>query len=62
MNNTRPCSTEIGQIKPFIVGTQFQDFQRGHSGLSDQEKIYKPKITIDVPADLFSVGNLQKTF
>jgi hypothetical protein len=62
MNNTRPCSTEIGQMKPFIVGTQFQDFQRGHSGLSDQEKIYKPKITIDVPADLFSVGNLQKTF
>lgn len=62
MQNTRPCPTEIGDVKPFIVGTQFADFQRYHGGVSDQDKYYKPKVTIDVPARTFTVGNLQKTF
>ena len=62
MNTTCPLPTEIGDVKSFIVGTMFQDFQRGHAGVSDQVKIQKPKITIDVPSDTFTVGNLQRTY
>ena len=62
MQNTNLLPTMIGDMKHFIVGTQFEDFQRNHSGLSDQDHTLKPKITLDVPADLFTVGNLQKTY
>jgi hypothetical protein len=62
MQNTNILPTKIGDMKHFIVGTQFQEMQRGHSGLSDQAHFYNPEITIDVPADMFSVGYLQKTF
>ena len=62
MNNTNLIPTKIGDMKSFIVGSQFQDFQRNHSGLSDQDHDYKPLITIDVPTDLYTVGNLQKTY
>ena len=62
MNNTCPIPTKTGQMKAFIVATQFGEFQRTHAGLSDQEYFYKPEITIDVPSDIFTVGNLQKTY
>ncbi len=62
MNNTCPIQSKIGQMKPFIVATQVEEFQRTHSGLSDQQYFYNPEITIDVPSDLFTVGNLQKTY
>jgi hypothetical protein len=62
MQNTNLLPTKIGDMKHFIVGSQFADFQRNHGGLSDQDHDYKPQITIDVQADLFTVGNLQKTY
>jgi len=62
MNNTNLLPTKTGDQKAFIVGTQFQDMQRNHSGLSDQDHFYKPEITIDVPPDMFTVNYLQKTF
>jgi hypothetical protein len=62
MNNTNVLPTKTGGTKSFIVGTQFQDFQRTHAGLSNQDYYYKPEITIDVKAETFTVGNLQKTF
>jgi hypothetical protein len=62
LNNTCPVPTKIGQMKPFIVGTQLVEFQRTHAGLSHQEYFYKPEVTIDVKADIFTVGNLQKTY
>jgi hypothetical protein len=62
MNNTNVLPTKTGAMKAFIVGTQYQDFQRNHSGLSNQEYYYRPEITIDVPAETFTVGNLQKTY
>ena len=62
MNNTCPVPTKTGQLKPFIVATQFEEFQRTHSGLSDQEYFYKPEVTVDVRSDIFTVGNLQNTY
>ena len=62
MNNTNLLPTKTGDQKPFIVGTQYEDFQNVHAGLSQQDYFYKPEISIDVPADTFTVGNLQKTY
>ncbi len=62
MNNTNLLPTKTGDQKPFIVGTQYEDFQNVHAGLSQQDYFNKPEISIDVPADTFTVGNLQKTY
>jgi hypothetical protein len=62
MNNINLLPTKTGDQKAFIVGTQYEDFQNIHAGLSQQDYYYKPEISIDVPADTFTVGNLQKTY
>ena len=62
MNNINLLPTKTGDQKSFIVGTQYEDFQNVHAGLSQQDYYYKPEISIDVPEDTFTVGNLQKTY
>jgi hypothetical protein len=60
MQNTCPVKTEKGEMKHFIVGSQFNDFQRIHSGLSDQTVIAVS--TEDIKPNMFSIGYLQKTY
>jgi len=62
MNNTNVLPTATGDKKQVIVGTQFQDFQRTHSGLSHQQYYYDPKISEPQSTEIFSVGYLQKTY
>jgi|GEM_PF-159150 len=63
MQNADVLKTATGEKKHFIVGSQFVDFQKKHAGLSDQQShYYSPEISINVAPDMFSVGNLQKTY
>ncbi len=62
MNNLDMKKTENGEVRPFIVGTVFQDFQRTHSGLSDQQYYYEPKISNKLSPTMFTIANLQKTY
>jgi hypothetical protein len=59
MQNTNTVPTERGELKHFIVGSQFNDFQRNHSGLSDQTII---KLSHELSPVMFSIGYLQKTY
>ena len=62
VNSTQPLKSATGVMKPVIVGTHFFDFQRTHSGISNQQKISSPEISIStVNEDMFSVSNLQRT-
>jgi hypothetical protein len=61
-NSTQPLKTETGVMKPVIVGTHFFDLQRMHSGISDQQKVSSPSISVStITADMFTVSNLQRT-
>lgn len=61
-NSTQPLKTEIGVMKPVIVGTHFFDLQRVHSGISNQQKITSPAISVPtINEDMFTVSNLQRT-
>jgi hypothetical protein len=61
-NSTQPLKTETGVMKPVIVGTHFFDLQRVHSGISDQQKITSPAISVaTITEDMFTVSNLQRT-
>ena len=61
-NSTQPLKTETGVMKPVIVGTHFFDLQRMHSGISDQQKVSSPAISVStITADMFTVSNLQRT-
>ena len=62
MNNTNVVSTAIGDKKQVIVGTQFQDFQRTHSGLNNQAYFYEPKISEPQTPEMFTINYLQKTY
>ena len=63
MQNADALKTSTGEKKHFIVGSQFADFQRIHAGLSDQQShYYSPEISVTVAPDMFTVGNLQKTY
>jgi len=61
-NFTRPVKTETGAMKPSIVGTVFNDFQRTHSGLADQERIQAPKVSLPLSEKMFTISYLQKTY
>ena len=61
-NFTRPVKTETGAMKPSIVGTVFNEFQRTHSGLSDQERLQPPKASLPLSVKMFSISYLQKTY
>ena len=61
-NFTRPLKTETGAMKPSIVGTVFNEFQRTHSGLSDSERIQPPKASMPLSEKMFSISYLQKTY
>ena len=61
-NFTRPVKSETGSMVPSIVGTVFNDFQRTHSGLSDQERIQAPKVSYRSSEKMFSISYLQKTY
>lgn len=61
-NSTQPIKTETGVMKPVIVGTHFFDLQRMHSGVSNQQKITSPAISVStINEDMFTVSNLQRT-
>jgi hypothetical protein len=62
MQNTNVITTALGEQKHFIVGSQYVDFQRVHTGVNNQQS--KVDIQLSVPADpsIFSVKNLQRTF
>ena len=62
MNATSPLKTEIGDVKPVIVGTYFLNFQRQHSGQSDYLRIKPPKISMPLNPSMFTLTNLQKTY
>ncbi len=61
-NSTAPIKSEVGQVKPVIVGTTFQDFQRTHSGLSDSQRIKDLRVSLPVKSNIFTIANLQKTY
>ncbi len=61
-NFTRPLKTETGAMKPSIVGTVFNEFQRTHSGLSDSERIQAPRVSLPLSEKMFTIGYLQKTY
>jgi hypothetical protein len=61
-NFTRPLKTETGSMKPSIVGTVFNEFQRTHSGLSDSERIQAPRASLPLSEKMFTIGYLQKTY
>ncbi|MCP4714168.1 MAG: DUF1329 domain-containing protein, partial [Deltaproteobacteria bacterium] len=63
MNMTAPVKTIAGDAKMFITGTVFPDFNRTHSGLSNQQHFYEPKIgDPKATAKIFTISNLQKTY
>jgi len=62
MQNCNVLPTAIGDKKQVIVGTQFEEFQRTHSGLSDQQYFYDPKISEPQSTEMFTVNYLQKTY
>ncbi len=62
MNQLDMKKTSIGDERPFIVGTVFQDFQRTHSGGSHQQYFYEPKISHKLSPTIFTIANLQKTY
>jgi hypothetical protein len=63
MNNTCPLPTKQGQEKMFIVGTQFENFQRTHSGGSHQQYFWEPEISDPrFKSDIFTISNLQRTY
>ncbi len=62
MQNCTMIATGKGEKKHFNVGAQYEDFQRSHAGLSNQQFYSDPEISINIPADMFTVGYLQKTY
>ena len=62
MQNCNMVKTQTGEMKHFIVGSQFIDFQSKHAGLSDHQKTFEPVISGPTPDDMFSVSYLQKTY
>jgi len=62
-NSTRPMRSEIGTMKPVIVGTHFYDVQRTHSGLALSQTVNQPIVSdTSVSADMFTTSYLQKTY
>ncbi len=61
-NFTRPVKTEKGDMKPVIVGTVFNDFQRTHAGLANSESIQIPKVSLPLSEKMFTISHLQKTY
>jgi len=61
-NFTRPVKAQNGSMVPSIVGTVFNDFQRTHSGLSDQERNQAPNVSLPVNSKMFTISYLQKTY
>ncbi len=65
MQQTRMIETEIGQMNQGIVGTIFVDVQRIHGGNTSQEyyeeEALKPKMSLPVSPDMFTIANLQRT-
>jgi hypothetical protein len=62
MQNCAVVKTKKGEQKHFIVGSQFEDFQRTHAGLSNQQYYFDPELGGTVTRDMFTTGNLQKTY
>jgi hypothetical protein len=62
MQNCGMVKTQTGEMKHFIVGSQFVDFQSKHAGLSDHQKTFEPVVSGPTPDDMFSVSYLQKTY
>ncbi|MEI6125906.1 MAG: DUF1329 domain-containing protein [Pseudomonadota bacterium] len=62
MQNTDVVTTAKGDAKHCIVGSQFEDFQRNHSGLSHQQYYYVPKVSEPQNPEIFTLGYLQKTY
>lgn len=62
INSTQPLKTETGVMKPVIVGTHFFDLQRTHSGLSNQQQLGPPQISLSsAMPEMFTVSYLQRT-
>jgi len=61
-NFTRPLKSETGAMVPSIMGSCYNDFQRTHSGLSDQERLQPPKSGIKLSEKIFTISYLQKTY
>jgi len=56
---TQNIRTATGEIKNFMTGYSFHDFQRSHSGHTD---ITVRGISIDIRPKMFLLSNLQKTY
>jgi len=62
-NSTVPMRSEIGTMKPVIVGTHFYDVQRTHSGLANAQTVNPPVVSdSSVTAEWFTTSYLQKTY
>ena len=62
-NSTAPIRSEIGTVKPVIVGTHFYDIQRTHSGLANSQAVNPPIVSdTTVTPDMFTTSYLQKTY
>jgi len=62
-NSTTPLRSELGTMKPVIVGTHFYDVQRTHSGLANSQGVNQPVVSDStVTASMFTTSNLQKTY
>jgi hypothetical protein len=62
-NATLPLRSELGQMKPVIIGTHFYDIQRTHSGLANSQGVTQPVVSDStVTAEMFTTSYLQKTY
>jgi hypothetical protein len=60
-NSTQPLKSNIGEMKPVIVGSHFFDLQRTHGGIANQQKITQPTISdVNVTAEMFTTSYLQR--
>jgi hypothetical protein len=62
-NSTGPLRSEIGVMKPVILGTHFYDVQRTHSGLANSQLVNQPIVSdTSVTPEMFTTSYLQKTY
>ena len=62
IQHTAMLKTKQGAMKHSIVGSEYQDFQRTHSGLNDSCRINDPVVGINITPRMFTISNLQKTY
>jgi len=62
-NSVGPLRSQLGVMKPVIIGTHFYDIQRIHSGLANSQTTNQPIVSdLSVSADWFTTTYLQKTY